>query len=116
MLEPEKRVVTELPLRELWNASGNLHDARCIGNIGVSEITELLRQGPLWFVVADVGHRLEWVDLSECYLLWKNEVKPHLANVEQGVRLDQYPGEYAYFGKQWITQLPNPVVVLEKVH
>jgi hypothetical protein len=115
MIEREKRVITRLPLEELWSGSADL-GARCLGTISREEIAQLLRQGPVLFVVADVGHRPIWIDVDECYPFWKREVKTHLADPDHGIVLESYPDQYAYIARRWATELSHPVVVLEKHH
>ena len=115
-MEREKRVITKLPLEELWSAAADFPDARRLRYLDREELTQLLREGPVWFVVANVGHRPVWVELDQCFDFWKREVKPHLASPGIRIYLDQYPGEYAYSARRWSTHLTNPVVVLEKMH
>ena len=109
------RLITKLPLEELWSATADFPDARCLGAMEHDDLARLLKEGPVWFVIADCGHRPAWTDLKACYDLWRQEVMPHLVRGES-FSLDDYPHGYAYVAKLWDAALANPVVVLEKHH
>jgi hypothetical protein len=115
-MERQKRVVTKPPLDELWSATADFSNAHRHAAMTHDELTQLLRLGPAWFVVANVGHSLEWIDLSKCYEFWKREVKPHFASAVTRIYLDAFPDGYAYSAVRWTTELTDPVVVLEKHH
>jgi hypothetical protein len=55
-VDPAKRIVTSLPLTELWSSAG-IVDARRAGNIGRADIVRLL-QGGASLVVANSGQPL----------------------------------------------------------
>lgn len=77
-------------------------------------IKEILQSGPIQFLIADVGHKLEIIDASQCFKFWKAEVEKHLA--DKPTRLEDYPNEYLYFASKWIAQGLSPVILLEKHH
>ena len=52
-------IVTHLPLTP--DALGPARPGR---EVGLEELRELLRAGPVQFVVANVGHALEWVPIA----------------------------------------------------
>ena len=87
-------LITKLPLARLTTSSG---EARRIGNLDADAIRDLLRAGPVRFVLADVGAPLRWTPEKECFDLWKNDVRPHLADPSRPAQLDHFPGGYAYF-------------------
>ena len=115
-LDPKLKIVTHLPLRELWRADGPATGTR-VTFLTKDDIAGLLRAGRVEFVVADVGHPFRWIPLSECYDFWKDEVKPRVALADQRVVLDEFPGGYCYFASEWEGELgAEPIVVLEKLH
>src|SRR5215469_13005915 len=114
-MEAKLKIVTHLPLRGLWRDNGFTTTSR--GRwLTQDDIAELLRTGPVQFVVADVGAPLQWIQLHDCYRFWKDEVKPHLAEDSKAV-LDEFPGSYCYFASLWDDGVgATPIVVLEKAH
>jgi hypothetical protein len=113
-MDPKLRIVTRLPLEELWREDRVVPASR--GRfLTKDDIAALLRNRLVQFIVADVGKPLQWIALQDCHPFWKNEVKPHIAG-ERAV-LEGFPGEYCYFAWEWDTAAEAaPIVVLEKSH
>lgn len=110
------RVVTRLPLTELWDDAGKLRALR-VREVGSREINELLRTWSAHFLVAEVGRCLQWVDPAERYSFWKSELKPHLVEPShQTTHVGQFPGHYCYMASEWQSQLGEILVVMEKFH
>ena len=95
------KIVTHLPLRELWRDDGFISASRG-RSLTRDDITDLLWAGAVSFVVADVGLSLQWIQLDDCYQFWKDEVKSHLAEGSRAF-LDDFPGSYFYFAFEWPT-------------
>ncbi len=115
-MEWSERVITELPLRSLWDDRGLLR-AAWDRDLAAVQLRELLRQGPVRFVVAEVVARPRWVPEAACFDFWKAEVKPHLAEPDRGaVDLERFPGGYCYFASEWRGAGGSPVVVLQCCH
>jgi hypothetical protein len=114
-VDAKHRVVTHLPLQELWRDDGFLTTARD-QSLTEEGVRKLLASGPVQFVVVDVGAAPRWIPTSECFDFWKREVKPRLAS-EARAFLHEFRGEYCYFASQWSGGEPAaPLVVLEKHH
>ncbi len=117
-MRPDQRIVTQLPLTTLWDTSGEIQlDKK--RDVGCEEVADLLRQGPVRFLLADCGHPLTWVPAEDGYRFWKEVVKtrlvePGLANNE--FRLEDFPGEYCFVGTEWGGRDQVPVVLLEMHH
>ena len=110
------RIVTCLPLQELWWPDGFANTKR-IRALGEYEIKSLLSSGPVQFVTLDVGSSPQWTRLGDSHEYWKREVKPHLAEIESRAPHSQYPNDYCYFASQWESRGPDVrIVVLEKHH
>jgi len=58
------RVVTRLPLRELWRDDGFSTTARG-KRLTTEDVRQSLRSGRVQFVVADVGAAAKWIPPSE---------------------------------------------------
>ena len=108
------RIVTRLPLQELWNDQGSWSQHR-IRDLSLSDLQARLSSGTVQFVVVDVGHRPQWLSKKECYHLWKSTIRPHLAEPTSKVFLEDFPGEYFYRASEWLFDSES-IVVLEKQH
>ncbi|APO52549.1 hypothetical protein LUI11_05215 [Bradyrhizobium diazoefficiens] len=109
------RIVTCLPLTELWNSEGLL-DVRPDQRVGAAEIELLLRDGAS-FVVADVGKPLRWISAADRFSFWKTEVKGRLiARDADCFSLGDYPDSYCYVATAWSGTAPMPIIVLEIHH
>jgi len=112
-VDAKLRIVTQLPLRGLWTDRGPI--TACKGRALSSEaIRELLRCGPVQFVVVDVGLKPRWISRDDCYRFWMDEVKQHLAEPSAPVAND---GVYFYWAFEWQSdEIDGPIVVLELRH
>ncbi|MCC8937904.1 hypothetical protein H8A99_15840 [Bradyrhizobium sp. Arg68] len=114
-MDASQRIVTEIPLTELWDSNGPL-DAYRTESVGEAEVVRLLRNGST-MVVADVGLPLHWIATDDRFAFWKNEVKSRLAepNLDR-LDLDDYPAGYCYAASMWLCASLGAVIVLEKYH
>jgi hypothetical protein len=65
-MNPAFRIVTSLPLTELFNESGRTMHRR-VRDLGATELRELIKTGPVQFVFVDVGIPPQWIPLELCY-------------------------------------------------
>ena len=115
-MEWSKRIITQLPLAQLWTGEGPVGASRG-RTVGEAELAALLRRGPLRFVVADVGKAPHWRTEADCFAFWKSEVRPRLVRADAtSWRLEDYPGEYCYRASEWTGAPGTPIVVLEACH
>ena len=114
-MQSPQRIITEFPLRELWDDSGTL-PAIWARDLSAAQVRELLRKGPVRFIVAEVGAKPEWVEMADCFAFWKREVQQHLAEPEQRVLLEEFPGSYCYFASEWSGVGSSPIVILQQYH
>ena len=103
-----------MPLVELWDDAGPVVAAE-IRDLVADDIRDLLRAGPVRFVVANLGAPIRWIPAGECYRFWKAEVQPWVAD-RIGADLDNYPGGYCYFASEWAVGDGPPVVLLAVAH
>jgi hypothetical protein len=116
-MKPAQRIVTKLPLTELWNADGSVAAAQRVRPLAEADIRAMLQQRRVTFVVANVGDGLLWVEPEPSFEFWKQEVKPHLVDPASGAfHLDDFPSGYAYTAWLWDGAENGPIVVLEKQH
>ena len=115
-MDPKLRVVTRLPLGGLWTDSGPVEAVRGRA-LSSEDVRELLRNGPVQFVVVDVGQKPRWIEVEDCYRFWMNEVKHHLIEAGAQVRMEELPECYGYWGSEWLRDEEKPpIVVLEQCH
>jgi phosphoglycerate dehydrogenase-like enzyme len=109
------KIVTRLPLRELWRDDGFRTTAR-LRSLAEEDILSLLRSGTIQFVVVDVGTPPRWIQQSECFQFWKIEAQPHLASNSQIV-LEEFPDQYCYVASQGEEEdQAAPIVAPEMQH
>jgi hypothetical protein len=114
-MQSARRVVTSMPLVELFDESGSLPHQR--GQfLGLKELRNLLSEDRVQFIVADVGCPLNWIPANECFEFFKCEVRPQLADADQPADLEDFPAAYCYFASRWLPQDGLPIVLLEKHH
>ena len=114
-MSSSERIITQLPLTELWTEKGNLTVFRK-QNLKIEAIRELLKQESVQFVIANAGDKLKWIPVSNCYELWKNEIKNHIIDNFKCINLDNYPNSFAYLASLWTGETDSPIILLEKHH
>jgi hypothetical protein len=114
-MQPTQRIMTVTPIHELWNDRGTVNASRSLG-LAADEIRDLLRRGPLRFVVVEAGFKPRWLPEADCYAFWKTEVQSHLVAHDMPARLDDFPNGYRYFASEWSPASGSPIVVLETQH
>ena len=117
-MNPHLRVVSQIPVSELWDASGVLELKRG-RTLGRSEVGELLGMPGLRVAVADVGSPLRWINGRELFAFWKRDAKLRIvppAIADTGFCLEDFPDGYAYIATQWEAAAQPPVVLLEHYH
>jgi hypothetical protein len=114
VMDARLRVVTRIPLEELWREDGFTTRARG-RRLTVNDVRELLRTGTVQFVVADVGESLDWIPPSDRFTFWKQEVKRHLSAPDSRAPLEEHLGHYCYFASEWNGDT-MPIILLEKHH
>lgn len=115
-MQDKDRVVTALPLVELWGDSPGCGATRT-RMLSLEELRRRLQAAPVLFVVADVGHPLRWIPVEECHEFWKLEARPHLVDdPERGFDIAQFPDAWCYLASAWESADGRSVVLLERHH
>jgi hypothetical protein len=113
-MNPAQRVVTSLPLAELWTAAGPMRAVR-LENIGADQVRDLVRGGVRTFVVANVGAPLEWMSDFTALQFWKRS-RTSIASPNQRWFLDNYPDRQLLAASRWETPSGDPIIVFELHH
>lgn len=112
-MDPKLRIVTQLPLRGLWQEAGPIA-AKPRQPLSSSAVRNLLLDGAVQFVVVDVGRQPRWIALKDCYRFWMDEVQHHLLEPGPENASPQRAGVYSYQAFEWKSeQIEAPIVVLE---
>jgi hypothetical protein len=114
MIPFDRKIVTSMPLTELWNECDGLVVTR-LRSLSAEDLKELLRQGPVRFVVAEVGKKLQRKAETHCFEFWEKEVIPNLLPPDTSVVLEDFPGEYGYFASEWQFVNGSPIILLEEI-
>ena len=114
-MEWSQRYITQLPLSELWTDSGPI-SAKRGRELSWEQLRNLLRQGPVQFVIADLRAKPRWLPEADCFTFWTGEVKQRLAEPGELFRFEEFPGEYCYVASEWTSSSGPPIVVLELCH
>ncbi len=111
-MKPEKKIVISAPLHELWDSSGPVDGqlAECLDECDIKGLLE----GGATFVVADVGHPFQWISPQKRLWFFEHEVKPRLWR--EGLMLEDYPGQYSYVARKWLSPSRGVIIVLDVHH
>jgi len=74
-----------------------------------------MRTGPVQFVVANCGVRLNWAPMQERFESWK-AVPSHIADPSKPILLKQFPNETTYIASEWRERAGECLILLEKYH
>jgi hypothetical protein len=109
------KIVITVPLDFLWSEDGKVRATK--GNyLNSKDIRELLKINLVQFVIADVGHKLEWLKIEDCYKLFKNEFSNHIIENPLAIDLPSLKGEYGYLASSWSGEFKTSIVLMEKFH
>ncbi len=78
-------------------------------------IRELLRAGPIRFVLAEIDRPVHWLELDESFTFWKAKLRDHVCEGER-FYLENYPGGYCFAASESELPTTERVVVLERRH
>jgi hypothetical protein len=88
----QQRVVTRMPLAELWDGASSLAVSR-LRDLTAEDVHALLCAGQVQLVIAEIGAPLRGVPVGKCFAFWKAEVQPHTetASSNQGMNRGAMP-------------------------
>ena len=113
-MNPELRIVTKIPLSEIWDETGLLLASR-VRYLDLSDLKELLKQSSVYFVVADCGLPLRWIPKAETFTFWK-EIRDRVAAPNTPIFLEHFPGNESYVASLWEGRESKYLVLLERHH
>ena len=113
-MRPDQRVVTNIPLTEIWDDSGTLNCER-LRYLDWSALRDLVRSCCVQFIVADAGLKLDWIQTEKRFELWKS-IRPQIADPAKPILLGNFPNETAYIASEWRGRAGECLVLLERHH
>lgn len=114
-MESSKKIVTEIPLKKLWNDKGII-SVRRDRYLTRGDLVELLKATPVEFVIANIGNNLKWIPKNSCYKVWSSSIKKQVVQAINKFELNQFPNGWAYVASEWSGEIQTPIVLLEKYH
>ena len=113
-MRPEKRIVTKMPLTEIWDDAGAITGER-IRYIDQNNVRELVRSCAVQFVVVEPGLKLDWIPIEKRFAFWKR-VQPQIANRDKPLQRAEFPHEFFYIASEWRGRAAECLVLLERHH
>jgi hypothetical protein len=74
-----------------------------------------MRTGPVQFIVANCGIKLNWIPMQERFKFWET-VRSHVADPSKTIYLKEFPNETAYIASQWRGSMGESLILLETHH
>lgn len=112
-MDPARRIVTRIPLDELWTAHGPVAAKRARG-LDRAAVSSLITRGAVQLVIADLDKPLRWLDAADTRAFWTGEAA-HVADADSA-SVDDFPGGYFYFASEWRGASASPILLLELHH
>ena len=109
------KIVNEIPISQLWN-NEEIIESKRVRYLTKDELTEILKNYPVEFVIANVGEKLNWIPVDKCFEYWKSKIKDHVVKNLDRIELEDYPNEFAYIASEWTGQIQSPIILLEARH
>ena len=113
-MRPDQRIVTKLPLTELWDETGALPGER-IRYLDGNLIRGLMGIGQVQFIVADCGAKLNWISMQDRFEFWK-AIRPQVADAGSPIHLERFPNQTAYIASEWRGRSGECLILLEMHH
>jgi hypothetical protein len=118
-MQPGKKLIRKImryPFNELWDESGVI-DAHLDAYIDAERITEILKDQSVRFMMANVGGLPRWIEKTECYKIWKEQLKGHLCTDYPDIRRPyDVPGGYCLEASEWHTEAGEIIIVFFSNH
>jgi hypothetical protein len=111
----EQRIVTTIPLEQLWTEAEILSHERQ-EYLNEQEAQDLLQNGNVSILLASCGLKLIWITPPEALAKFKREIKGHIVNNPDSIVLQDYEDEWCYLASLWNNTLEERILLLETYH
>ena len=110
-----QRIVTKIPLDELWNDSAMLAYERQ-EYLTERQVQDLVFKGDIAVAEASCGLKLSWVSPNSALEFFKKKVKGHIVDDTDRIILTDYEDEWCYLASVWVDANGQKVILLETYH
>jgi len=100
------KIIDKMPLVDLWRENTFL-EAKRVKYLNQKAVSEILKNGPIRFVIANVGDKLIWIDLDECFKIYKTEIKEFIISDIDKIYLRTLKDEWGYIASLWADPSEN---------
>ena len=114
-MELSKKIVNNIPLDYLW-ADKEILDIKREKYLGQIDIQTLLKNGPVQFVIANLGDKLNWLSIQDCYTFYKANLRDHIINNADPIDLGSLKDNFGYLASLWTSMSDDPIILLEMFH
>jgi len=111
----DQRIVTNLPIDELWTDSAILEYERK-EYLTERQVQEIILQGKIAVVEASCGLKLSWVSPDQTLDFFKSKVKGHVADDPKIISLADFESNWCYLPSKWVNLDGQEVILLETYH
>ena len=111
----EQRIVTKIPLEELWTDSAILSHKRQ-EYLTEPQALDLILASKTPIVIADLGVKLSWIPSNDTLSAFKKLIKGHIVNDPDRIILEEYEGEWCYLASEWVNAEGEKILLLERLH
>jgi hypothetical protein len=110
-----QRIVTKIPLDELWTDSSTLAYERQ-EYLTERQVQELILQGDLALAEASCGLKLSWISPDSALEFFKKQIKGHVIDDPDRIILEEYEDHWCYLASLWRDAEGQKLILLETYH
>lgn len=110
-----QRIVTKIPLDELWTDSEIVSYKRQ-EYLTERQVQELVFKGDIAVAEASCGLKLSWVSPNSAIEFYKKQIKGHIVNDPDRIILADYEDEWCYLASLWSSADGQKAILLETYH
>jgi hypothetical protein len=114
-MKQTERIVTRIPLDELWTVSAILEYKR-LDYLTERQVKELVLKGAIAIAEASCGLKLSWILPDNAFKYFKSQIKGRVVHDPDRIILDDYEDKWCYLASLWVDAKSQKVILLETYH
>ena len=111
----EQRIVTKIPLEELWTDSAILSHKRQ-KYLTERQAFDLILASKTPIAIASCGLRLSWIQPNDTLNAFKQQIRGRIVNDPDRIVLEEYEEEWCYLASEWVNAEGGKILLLETFH